>query len=337
VERVPDPADSDGPSHGGHGLGPHVVGTRVVVRRLVRGEQGPTGGPAFTDVLGICEAWADGVAVVRRDDGERIVIETADIVSGKPVPPRASRASRLPIDEVERRAAAMLRPRDEVSLGEWLMRHDDGTLKRANSVLTTGDPGRPLDEALDAVRAFYSERSARPRLQVVVGSSIEAAVTTHGWWPAPEDGPPAQARLGSVAQVSRRLGRRGGVVRREHHLHPAWFLEDVSPDVFEQRRRLLEGEQVAFASVEYDGRAVAQGRAVFIDDWVAITGLGVHAGHRRRGLATTIVTDLVAWAGETGASMLLVQVLEDNEPALGLYDRAGLAPHHSYRYLVAPE
>ena len=35
-------------------LGPHVVGERVVVRRLLRGETGPTGGPAFTDLLGTC-------------------------------------------------------------------------------------------------------------------------------------------------------------------------------------------------------------------------------------------------------------------------------------------
>ena len=41
-----------------HGLGPHVVGQRVVVRRVVRGETGPSGGPAMTDVLGICTSWA---------------------------------------------------------------------------------------------------------------------------------------------------------------------------------------------------------------------------------------------------------------------------------------
>ena len=40
---------------------------RVVVRRLVRGETGPSGGPAMTDVLGVCESWTDGVVVVRRE------------------------------------------------------------------------------------------------------------------------------------------------------------------------------------------------------------------------------------------------------------------------------
>jgi hypothetical protein len=67
------------------------VGRRVVVRRVLRGETGPTGGPAFTDVLGTCETWADGRAVVRRDDGSTVEIALADIVSGKPVPPRPER------------------------------------------------------------------------------------------------------------------------------------------------------------------------------------------------------------------------------------------------------
>ncbi len=72
-------------------LGPHVVGTRVVVRRVLPGETGPSGGPAMTDVLGVCVAWGDGVCVVERESGERVTIRIADIVSGKQVPPRPKR------------------------------------------------------------------------------------------------------------------------------------------------------------------------------------------------------------------------------------------------------
>jgi hypothetical protein len=45
----------------------------------------------MTDVLGTCESWADGVVTVRREDGTVVEIATADIVSGKPVPPRPPR------------------------------------------------------------------------------------------------------------------------------------------------------------------------------------------------------------------------------------------------------
>jgi hypothetical protein len=63
----------------------------VVVRRVLPGETGPTGGPAMTDVLGTCEAWTDTTVVVRREDGSVVEIPLADVVSGKPVPPRRPR------------------------------------------------------------------------------------------------------------------------------------------------------------------------------------------------------------------------------------------------------
>lgn len=90
-----------------HNLGPQVVGTRVVVRRIVRGETGPTGGPAFTDLLGICESWGDGIAEIRAEDGTLTAIATADIVSGKPVPPRPSRFRRLSDAEVDAHCDAL--------------------------------------------------------------------------------------------------------------------------------------------------------------------------------------------------------------------------------------
>ena len=101
---------SSGESGTGHNLGPHVVGIRVVVRRIVRGETGPTGGPAFTDLLGICESWGDGSLRIRSEDGTSTEIALADVVSGKPVPPRPSRFIRFTDTEVQNRSAALFRP-----------------------------------------------------------------------------------------------------------------------------------------------------------------------------------------------------------------------------------
>lgn len=63
------------------------VGRRVVVRRLVRGEQGPSGGPAMTDVVGMLEAADETAVVVRRGDGTTTRVDRADIVAIKTVPP----------------------------------------------------------------------------------------------------------------------------------------------------------------------------------------------------------------------------------------------------------
>jgi hypothetical protein len=62
----------------------------VVVRRVLPGESGPSGGPAMTDVLGIMEGW-DGSTTTIRTEAGLVSIEIADIVAGKQVPPRPPR------------------------------------------------------------------------------------------------------------------------------------------------------------------------------------------------------------------------------------------------------
>src|SRR3954470_14947986 len=109
----------------GPSLGPHVVGTRVVVRRVLRGETGPSGGPAMTDVLGICTAWGDGVCVIEpTSGGGSVTIALADIVSGKQVPPRPSPRLRVSAREAQLRAFALC-PDLEVQAMEpsgWVLR-----------------------------------------------------------------------------------------------------------------------------------------------------------------------------------------------------------------------
>ncbi len=72
-----------------------MVGQRVVVRRIVPGEIGPSGGPALTDVLGVCTAWGepDGMVTVETDAGP-VSFPVGLVVSGKPIPPRPQRPAR---------------------------------------------------------------------------------------------------------------------------------------------------------------------------------------------------------------------------------------------------
>ena len=154
-------------------LGPHVVGHRVVVRRVVRGETGPSGGPALTDVLGVCTAWGDGVCVVEPDgDGPRdpVTIAIADIVSGKPVPPRASTRHRVTPQEAQRRALALWSDLETAPVGDWLLRRSPtATARRANSVLAMGPSGAADD--YERVVAFYERLGQRPIAAVLPGSA----------------------------------------------------------------------------------------------------------------------------------------------------------------------
>lgn len=312
VTTEQDPRDS------GHLLGPHVVGQRVVVRRRLRGETGPSGGPALTDLLGVCVAWGDGACVVQPESGESVSIALADIVSGKPVPPRPSVRQRVSVRDAESHTAGLWSSVEQTPLGEWSLRTDVAPVgrlrRRGNSCLAVGDPGLPWAEAAERVRAFYEERDRPVWVQVEAHSVVEAALQELGWGPMDPTGE-AEFRIASVAACRRLLGR-----------------------VPEPRGLGLaeDGRRAAAAVVEaglVETIEVAAGLAAVADDWLGMHAVEVAADRRRSGLATTIVASLLEWGAEQGATTAWVHVETDNPGAAAFWNRLGFVPHHVCRYL----
>lgn len=280
---------------------------------------GPTGGPAMTDTLGICEHWADGLVRVRREDGSVVEIQTAHIVSGKPVPPRPSVRGRVSVRDAESHAAPLWSGVERTPLGEWELRHEptpvDRARKRTNSCLAVGDPGQDFAAAERHVIDFYRSRSRTPLVQVEADGDHEAAFLARGWTQLP--GGEAMLLLGSVSRALRAVRRRVGATGFEGH---------TSIDLPRIEHRLTDGEQ-----------PVALGRAGLDGDWIGLHDLEVTTSHRRRGAAREVIATLLEWGAEQGATTVWLHVETDNAAALALHETLGLLPHHVCRYLAAPE
>lgn len=287
---------------GHHGLGPHVVGQRVVVRHLL-----PDG--RATDVLGVCTAWGDGVTSIDSLRGP-VTIAIADIVSGKPVPPRASVRHRVSAHDVELHSFAHWDEMMRQPVGEWLVRSSPPVggrlLKRSNSALAMGDPGAALTAAADAVRAAYARVGRPPLAQVELGSTMEAGLLDLGWTPLGHGD--SHTQLAPVSRALRAAGR---------------GLDDV---------RLVESG--ATCVVEYgDEPVVARGEAALDGDWLHLHTLLVDPAHRREGLGTAVLAELLDWGASHGATTAWLHVETDNHAGLATYERLGFVTHHTNRYL----
>jgi hypothetical protein len=86
-----------------------------------------------------------------------------------------------PIIDLERAAAKHWRGTEEEWLGGWLLRAAEGFTGRANSALPLGDPGLPLDGALDAVIRWYRDRGLPP--MIVVPLPLDADSPRSSWSP----------------------------------------------------------------------------------------------------------------------------------------------------------
>jgi GNAT superfamily N-acetyltransferase len=288
----------------------------------------------MTDVLGTCEAWADGEVVVRRERGDLVTIPTADIVSGKTVPPRPSPLRRLAAEEADRRAHPGWQPVEEAALGEWVLRASDGFSNRGNSVLALGDPGVPLEEAVAQVTEWYDARGLTPRAHVLADSPVLEALEDAGW----SHYEPTTLMLTSVARALRHTDPSSHHVQHDSAVDQGWLATDERAARHgDAARQVLETGEVTLATVRDDAGAVlARGRGAFHDDWLGISSLWTAERLRGQGLGTAVLRSLLDWGAERGATTAYLQVVDSNPTAAALYEARGFEKHHGYAYYRGP-
>ncbi|MEU9028516.1 GNAT family N-acetyltransferase [Streptomyces sp. NPDC048383] len=311
---------------------PADVGKRVSVRR-VEEESGRS--PVFADAVGVLTSWNEGVLTITRKDGVSVHIPESALVAGKTVPPAPARrrGPAASFEELARITARAWVPLESEPLGEWTLRAAGGFTRRANSVLPLGDPGIPLDEALGRVSSWYAERDLPAYVQAATGSAgtqelLCAELERRGW----VNEVSAEVRTAGLAPVAD-LDADVTDVRLTRAPDEAWlgrYGRVRDPDL--ARRTLVAGPSVWFASLA-DGRAI--GRCVVDGRWAGFAAVTVAPEHRRRGLATVVMTALARRALEEGASAAWLQVETDNPGARALYDGMGFATHHAYHHFRA--
>ncbi len=215
------------------------------------------------------------------------------------------------VREAEVRALTLWVEPESHALGEWdlrTVREAPGLgLPRTNACLAIGDPQRPLDQAVDEVRAFYAALDRPALVRVEAGSSVETAFLEAGWRGVPDE-EPSSFLVADLASAREAAGSGEGTETRAAHT------------------RLL-------TVLPVDGHEVGRVRGELNDGWLGVHGLQVEEASRRRGHARTLMSGLLSVAGASGAHTAWLEVADDNAPALALYAGPGFGRHHRCRYL----
>ena len=306
----------------------------------------PLSGASLTDVVGELVA-ADDVTLTVVTRRGPVHVARSGVTALKVVPPRPSRRGAphraLSVEDLQRVMVGAWPAMETARVGDWLLRAARGFTQRANSVVTTGDPGLPLPEALEQVELWYAERGLPPNLTVAMplGSDpardpVTVAALDRGYLLRP----PTLTLTASTAVVADLLVPQAesptGTVGVEltETLEDDWLAAYRSyREVDEEAARaILTGspEQVFATARDAGGAVVGVGRLGVADAWGGIAGMWVSSAARRRGVASVVLRALAREAASRGTRSLHLQTDEVNAPALALYERHGFERHHLY-------
>ena len=223
----------------------------------------------------------------------------------------------------------------------WEMRAGAGFTNRANSVWPLGPVDRPLNQAVDVIRAWYAERGLPAQVQATVGDPLDAELAELGCRPH-------DAALRQTAAVGPAIE---ALVARAHPNVPVstaerpqdrWLRLYRAGTLPPEAKTILgSGERYCYATIydERSGEPLSIGRAVLAGEsgsWVGLAGIETAPDARRRGLARLVLRTLLQWAAQHGAEHALLEVTSHNEAAISLYRELGFTTAHEYHYRTLP-
>lgn len=348
-----------------------VPGTRVVLRCRLASSQVEPGGPTLTDVVGdVAEVTADAVVLGTRNGA--VPVDRSSIVLAKRIPPaRPRRAPRshpllqptrsrmtasspsdgphspslgeeaVARDLLEALMVAGMPPLDSAHVGDWLLRAANGYTGRANSVLAVGDPGVPLDAAVEQVVAWYAERDQPALIQLPHATDADPAASTLGSVLAQQD----WHFFLRTSVMTRRTpnsesaanGALSAALRVEVSDEPTddWW-RTASPRALAHRdtlgRMLERVRPAAYLTAYLDDRPIGHLRLALADGWSGVFDVHTDPAARGRGVARALMRQAERTASERRIPLQYLQVAADNHAAVGLYRSLGWQTHHEYHY-----
>ncbi len=240
---------------------------------------------------------------------------------------------------IEELAANAWRPEIEQHAGGWRFRYTGGESRRVNSVWPNQLPDNPdLNVMLARVEDFYHRCGTFPRYQMcpaALPTNLSETLADQGYIFSAHTAVKTSS-LDSLLAATRAPELE---ISASSSLTEDWFAAYTTASGYKAeslpiRRGILNriGPPANFVLLKQNGQAVATGLGVVERGWLGVFCVVTFPEYRRQGLASSIMQVLAAWGLSQGGSHIYLQVMENNPPALALYDRLGFEYLYQYSY-----
>ena len=238
----------------------------------------------------------------------------------------------MSIEAIERAAATAWPPNELATLGEWHLSAGDGFSRRRNSAVPAGSLPDDLDGRLTVVAEWYTARGldALYRVTPLCDPAIDGALEQRGF------------RLEDPVLVMTRLLSEDGMAHGVAGSPTAtddWIATEL--DALGIDRGLVDPwlavvravpSPASFVTSKYGSEYVGAGFGVVVGGLLGVFEMAVRPDQQRHGHATEMMSVLHSFGYGEGAEQAYLQVVEDNDAAVGLYRSMGYEVSHRYWY-----
>lgn len=221
----------------------------------------------------------------------------------------------------------------------WVLRFSDGYTRRANSINPLYVSRMDIREKIQACETIYRGRGLPVVFKMTAASEPQDldSVLAHGGYQADAYTSVQTCDLRGAGQPPAPGAMLVGELT-EPWLTAFCGMSSIAEPRVPTLRRILGSivPQRRFASIHVEGQIIACGMGVLEGGFLGLFDIVTDSQCRRQGYARQLVGSLLAWGQQQAAHTSYLQVMLNNEPALGLYRELGFAEQYRYWYRVRP-
>ncbi|MEP7289024.1 MAG: GNAT family N-acetyltransferase [Chloroflexota bacterium] len=217
----------------------------------------------------------------------------------------------------------------------WLLRFADGYTRRANSVNPLYASTLPISEKLVYCEEIYRRQGSQVVFKIAEATqpnNLDAALQSEGYvLEAPT----------SVQLLDLREYDTDPLAGLTTHLTDEWLNAYFALNERNERyrpvmKRMLDQiiPATCFLTLQADNQTIAVGLGVLERGYLGLYDIVTAASHRRTGVGTQLMQQLLAWGKANGAQQAYLQVMQENIPAQHLYAKLGFQESYRYWYRV---
>lgn len=217
----------------------------------------------------------------------------------------------------------------------WIVRQAKGYTRRANSVQTFGASTQSVDAKIAYCEALYRANNLAVVFKMTPASQpagLDQQLAARGY----------TYEAGTLVQTSN-LAALDTVYTPQVQISETWSdlwfteycrMNQTNSANWETLKQLLQLilPKTGFALLTDSDGIRACGLGVAQNNFVGLYDIVVDAAARRRGYGKQLVSALMTWGKQHDARTAYLQVLGNNEPALGLYAQLGFVKQYHYWY-----